>query len=119
MLEREGDAQTENVMASAFAQLDPIALGTALGVVLGSVVWFSTTVLLLRGGQLVGLHLRGLGHYLPGYDVSWGGSVIGAVEAALLGFLLGAVLAWIWNTYHRWFMALAMARQMRRELQEL
>jgi hypothetical protein len=119
MMERESDTSTEKAMESAFAQLDPIALGTGLGVVAASVVWFATAILLLRGGQDVGLHLRGLGHYLPGYAVSWGGSIIGAVEAALLGFLLGALLAWIWNTYHRWFMALAVARQMRRELQEL
>jgi hypothetical protein len=119
MLEHESDAQTENAMASAFAQLDPIALGTALAVVLGSVVWFATAILLVQGGQQVGLHLRGLGHYLPGYGVSWGCAFLGAFEMGVLGFLLGALLAWIWNTYHRWFMALAMARQMRRELQEL
>ena len=119
MLEHESDAQAENAMASAFAELDPIALGTAIGLVLGGAVCFATAALLIQGGQDVGLHLRGLGHYLPGYDVSWFGSLIGGVETGVLGFLLGAVLAWMWNTYHRWFMALAMAREMKRELQEL
>jgi len=119
MLEHESDALTERTMASAFAELDPIALGAGIGVVAASVIWFATATLLLQGGQMVGLHLQGLGHYLPGYDVSWLGSGIGAIEAGVLGFVLGAVLAILWNTYHRWFMALAMARETKRELQEL
>ena len=106
-------------LASAFAKLDPVALGVGLGVVWALGLWFATAVLLWQGGILVGLHLQGLGHYLPGYSVSWGGALLGALEAGVLGFALGALLAGMWNGYHRWFIALAMARETRRELQEL
>ena len=48
-----------------------------------------------------------------------GGAFLGAIEAGVLGAGLGALLAWMWNAYHRWFVALAMARETRRELQEI
>jgi hypothetical protein len=112
--------QSEQAMlASAFAKLDPVALGVALGAVCALGLWFATAALLWQGGSMVGLHLQGLGHYLPGYSVSWGGAFIGAIESALVGFGIGALLAWMWNGYHSWFIALAVARETRRELQEL
>ncbi len=110
-------------LVRAFARVDPVALGVAMGAVVGAGVAVATAVLLLRGGPLVGLHLQRLGFYLPGYSVSWGGARVGLVEGALLGAALGALLAWLWNAYHRMFVALIVARerarQFRRELQEL
>ena len=69
MLEYESDAQTENTMASAFAELDPIALGTGLAVVLvlGTVMWLATaTLLLARAGRTWGCICAAWGYYLPG-----------------------------------------------------
>ena len=54
-----------------------------------------------------------------GYEVTWTGAFLGLVEGALFGFVLGALLAFLWNAYHRMFVALAMARETRRELLEL
>jgi hypothetical protein len=107
------------MLGRAFARLDPLALAVAVGIVSGLGLWFGTAVLLLRGGSFVGLHLSRLSYYLPGYSVSWPGAFLGLVEAAVLGFLLGAAVALAWNLYHRWFVALVMARETRRELQEL
>ena len=110
-------------LVRAFGRVDSVALGVAMGAVIGSGVAVATAVLLLRGGPLVGLHLQRLGFYFPGYSVSWGGALVGLVEGALLGAALGALLAWLWNAYHRMFVALVVARerarQFRRELQEL
>lgn len=107
------------ILASAFARIDVLALGVAVGVVSGVALWVATAVLLLRGGENVGFHLVRLSFYLPGYDVSWTGAFVGLVDGALVGALLGGLLASLWNAYHRMFVALAMARETRRELEEL
>ncbi len=112
--------QSDRIMLGrAFARLDPLALAVAVGTVSGLGLWIGTAVLLLRGGSFVGLHLSRLSYYLPGYSVSWPGAFLGLVEAGVLGFVLGAAVALAWNLYHRWFVALVVAREIRRELQEL
>ena len=129
--EREADAvpresitpSERDVMERAFGRLDPIALGTAVGAVAGLALSALTAVLVVRGGSLVGFHLNRLGYFLPGYTVSWPGVGIGLIDAAVAGFALGALLAWMWNVYHRLFIAVVVARERgretRRELQEL
>ena len=113
----------QELMARSLGQLDPVALGIATGGVAGVGLALATAVLLLRGGSLVGVHLKRLGHFLPGYTVSWPGVGIGLIDAAVAGFVLGALLAWLWNAYHRFFVAVLIgrerARELRRELQEL
>ena len=107
----------------AFGRLDPVALGAAVGVVAGVGLGLATAILLLQGGSWVGLHLMRLGYFLPGYAVSWPGLAIGMIDGAVLGFVLGWVIAWLWNGYHRFFIAVVLAREraraIRRELQEL
>ena len=112
-----------DVMERAFGRLDPVALGAAVGAVAGIALAALTAVLLVRGGSLVSFHLKRLGHFLPGYTVSWPGVGIGLIDAAVVGFALGALLAGLWNAYHRLFIAVVVARErardVRRELQEL
>ena len=103
----------------AFGRLDPTALAVALGTVTGLGLFIATVVLLLRQGSQVGHHLARLGYFLPGYQVTWPGAFVGLVEAALVGAALGAFLASAWNGYHRLFVALIVARETRRELQQL
>jgi hypothetical protein len=105
-----------SLISSAFARLDPIALGAAVGVVSGVGLCAMTIVLLLRGGIWVGMNLSRLNNYLIGYDVTWVGSVVGLVEGAVVGFLLGAGLALLWNLYHRLFISIVVARERRRDL---
>ena len=47
-----------------------------------------TNVVILTGGSNVGLQLL-LGAYLPGYSVTFAGSVIGFIYAFVLGYLSG------------------------------
>jgi len=121
---REAVSQVaQEVLQRAFARIDPVALGAGFAVVTGLALFAGTVALLVQGGAMVGLHLRRLGYFLPGYEVSWIGACIGLVEGAVVGFVAGALLATLWNAYHRLFMALVFARErsreMRRELQEL
>jgi hypothetical protein len=83
----------DELIAAAFARLDAVALGTAVGSVSGLSIFFASVALLLKGGSVVGPNLSLLGHYLLGFEVSWLGAFVGMSEAGLGGFLLGYTLA--------------------------
>jgi hypothetical protein len=87
----------DELVARVFAQLDPLALGVAIGIVSGFTLFLMTTVLLLKGGEVVGPTLSLLGHYLPWFAVTWVGAGVGGVEAALGGFVVGYGGAWLRN----------------------
>ncbi len=80
-----------------FAKLDPVALGTAVGVATGGGLFCATGILLLRGGIHVGQTLGLLVQYLPGYGVSWPGALAGLGEGFLAGYLFGWLFAGIRN----------------------
>jgi protoporphyrinogen oxidase len=88
---------SEDVLRTAFAHVDPVALGAAFGVVVGIGIFLATAVLLIKGGPIVGPTLLLLGQYLPGYRVSWGGALIGMLEAGAGGYVLGYSLAKLRN----------------------
>ena len=76
---------------------DPVALGGAVGFVGAVGLFVATAILLVRGDEPLGPNLSLLGHYLFGFEVSWPGAVIGALEVGVLGFVFGWVLAWLIN----------------------
>jgi hypothetical protein len=80
-----------------FAEVDPLALGGAVGVVSGISLFMMTAVLLLKGGPAVGPNLALLRYYLPGFAVTWGGAAVGCLEAGVGGFILGYLGAWLRN----------------------
>ena len=92
----------EDVLRSAFARYDPVALGVAFAVVGGSGLFLAAAALLLQPGEEVGPTLSLLGNYLLGFEASWGGAVIGLVEAGLGGFGMGYVLARAINLVVGW-----------------
>ena len=77
----------------AYARYDPVALGSALGLVLGTGIFLATAFLLISGGANVGQHLSLLGNYLLGFEVTWAGALIGLIEGCLGGYLFGYLLA--------------------------
>ncbi len=82
----------------AFAKIDPLALGLAVGVVSGLGIFIASAILLLRGGPVVGPTLSLLGNYLFGFEVTWAGAVIGLFEAGMFGFAVGALAAGLRNS---------------------
>jgi hypothetical protein len=92
----KGDPLVE-LLQQVYARYDARALGGAIGVVLGLGVFVATAVLLLRGGPVVGPNLQLIGQYFLGYSVTWGGALVGLVEGAALGFVIGWVVATIIN----------------------
>ena len=79
------------------ARVDPLALGAALGTVIGCLVLAATNFLILKGGDDVGTHLSLLSNYWPGFEVTFAGSLMGALYGAATGFALGYVTAFLRN----------------------
>ena len=99
--ERRGCAEV--IVRAAFARLDTVALAVAAGTLGAAVLFGATAWLLLRGappGMEVGPHLGLLTHYLPGYRVTWSGSLIGLAYGFAIGFCAGAAVGAFWNLIH-------------------
>ena len=90
-----------DLLKNAFALYDPVALGGAVGTAAGVGLFLVTAVLLLQGGEAQQPMLSLVGNYLLGYEVSWQGAFVGLVEAALVGFGLGFVMAVLINALVR------------------
>jgi hypothetical protein len=78
-------------------RLNARAWGIAFGLALGVGLFLATNVLLIKGGDVVGPHLGLLGIYLPGYSVSFVGSLIGFVYMFVIGYGLGRLIGEVYN----------------------
>ncbi|MGE0104484.1 MAG: NAD(P)/FAD-dependent oxidoreductase [Blastocatellales bacterium] len=91
------------IVAQTFARLDPLALGVSLGSIAGALLFLATAVLLIKGGPIIGPRLGLLDNFFLGYSVTWAGALIGMIEAAIGGFVLGYAVAqcrnWIIDAY--------------------
>jgi hypothetical protein len=75
-----------------------VSLGLAVGIVCGVGLFIATTVLLLKGGNVVGPRLALLGHFLIGYRMTWMGALVGLIEATIIGYVIGCFCAWLHNS---------------------
>jgi hypothetical protein len=91
------------ILMAAFARIDAISYAIAMGVTCALLLFGATAALLLKGpdpGRGIGEHLSLIGIYLPGYDVTWAGGLLGAFYALLIGGAFGYILAVLWNLTH-------------------
>jgi hypothetical protein len=89
--------QPDESLRLAGARLNARAGGFAFGLLLGFGLFFATLILVLRGGPDAGQHLRLLRVFLPGYSVSFAGSLIGFVYLFVFGYALGRVIGSMYN----------------------
>ncbi|MDO8557006.1 MAG: hypothetical protein Q7R98_00895 [Candidatus Jorgensenbacteria bacterium] len=75
--------------------LNKKALGLAVGVLAGAVWFIMIAGALLFGWMKSAVMLLGPLH--PGFAYSWGGAVWMAVLHLVVGYVLGYVLAWLYN----------------------
>jgi protoporphyrinogen oxidase len=80
-----------------FARMDKLALATALGTVLGSLLFVATMWLVIRGRPLIGFNLWLLGQYFYGYTVTVKGAFIGFAYSFFWGFIFGYLFAYLRN----------------------
>jgi len=99
----------KDVFAQAFPKLDRLALGLSTGTMAAVVLFIATIALVLKGGPVVGPNLQLLSQYLPGYSVTWHGSVLGLAYGFATGFIAGWSFAFLRNIAV--FLSLAVMQQ--------
>lgn len=87
----------ERELQAALLRLNARAWGIAVGLLLGTALFVATNVLVLKGGPNVGQHLSLLSIFLPGYRVTFVGSVIGFVYLFVIGYVLGRLIGFVYN----------------------
>tara|TARA_R110002072_G_scaffold83915_1_gene190219 strand:+ start:8434 stop:8784 length:351 start_codon:yes stop_codon:yes gene_type:complete len=91
------------ILSAVFAKMDVPAMTFSAGILGSLVLFLATAVLLLQSVPAdypVGAHLSALADYLPGYNVSWSGTIIGALYGFLVGAIAGFAAAVYWNLAH-------------------
>jgi protoporphyrinogen oxidase len=87
----------DELIEFAFARLDPVALGIAVGTVAGLGFFLATVYLLLKGWYMVGPNLALVRHYFIGFTPTWTGAFIGTAYAGIIGFTSGLLVAGLRN----------------------
>src|SRR5262249_27366772 len=87
----------DELLIRTFAKVNAVALGIACSFPLSLGIFAATAILLVKGGQEIGPNLILLAQYLPGYSVTWPGSLIGGLYGIGYGFLAGWTLAFLRN----------------------
>ena len=83
------------------ARLNARAWGVAMGLLCGLGLFLATNILLLKGGPVVGPRLALLGVYLPGYTVTFAGSLIGLGYGLVIGYAAGWLMGRVYNALAR------------------
>lgn len=94
---RVGDEAEDPEVQEYLARASGRAFGLSIGLVGGLVLFSATMVLVVRGGENVGAHLRVLSDYLPFYDVTVFGAFLGFGYAFAIGYLLGRLISAVYN----------------------
>lgn len=87
----------EEALQAALVRLNARAWGIAMGILLGGGLFIATNVLVLKGGPNVGQHLQLLRVFLPGYSVTFLGSLVGFVYLFVIGYILGRLIGVVYN----------------------
>ena len=74
-------------------------LGLSLGLLFGLGIFIATNLVVIKGGDHVGSHLRLLGQFFIGYEVTFLGSIIGFAYGFAVGTIGGALIGWIYNKF--------------------
>jgi len=81
----------------AVVRLNAQAWGIAFGLLNGVGLFLATIILVIKGGEDVGQHLRMLAVYFPGYRVTTAGAFVGFIYAFVLGYILGRLVGTVYN----------------------
>jgi protoporphyrinogen oxidase len=108
----------QETLTRVFRKVDRAALGAAVGVTSGLLLFLATLVLVQQGAvEHSGLSL--LGQYFPGYRITPAGSVLGLGYGFLTGFALGWSFAFLRNATVFLYLAITQRRAERQALRRL
>jgi protoporphyrinogen oxidase len=97
-IEPSEEAVLEKILPAVFSRMDPLGLATAIGSVLGLLIFFATTWLVITGGP-ASVYFKLLNQYFFGYTVTLKGALIGLAYGFSWGFLLGWLIAYLRNFF--------------------
>ena len=87
----------QRIVSTAISEAHEQSWGIAFGLLLGLGLLAATNFLVLKGGEQVGPRLGLLRVYLPGYSVSFLGSLVGFVYLFVIGYGAGRSIVTIYN----------------------
>jgi hypothetical protein len=89
--------EAERLLETTLTRMNARVLGLTCGFLGASGLFLATLWLLVKGGRKVGEHLKLLGHFFPGYDVTWGGLALSLPYGFVVGFVAGYLVSRIYN----------------------
>jgi ABC-type dipeptide/oligopeptide/nickel transport system permease subunit len=90
-------ASEEELIRHAVLRLNGNILGLVLGSIGALAIFVATNWLVLKGGEVVGPHMRLLDQFFYGYTVTFTGSFVGAAYAFVAGYLVGLFIGLVYN----------------------
>ncbi len=106
-------------LSEVLRKLDRVAFGAGVAAVCGLGLFLMTMILVLKGGAAVGPMLGLLSHFLPGYEVTSTGSLVGLGYGIVGGFAVGWVFALLRNTAMFFYFSVVRRREERGFLKDL
>ena len=91
------EAQQQRPDQRRILRMDATIWGITAGLLCGLGLLVATVILVMQGGEQVGKHLNLLGHYFPGYSVSYVGSLLGFAYAFAAGFIVTWMFVSVYN----------------------
>lgn len=89
----------EKILAATFTRMDKGAFALATGTVAGGWMFLATIFLVIKGGDLMGPHLKLLARVFAGYTVTVKGAFIAFGYCFFWGLLLGWLFAYLRNFF--------------------
>jgi len=105
--------RSAQILRATFARLDTTAIAVSVGCLGAALLWTATAILLVKGappGTHVGPHLGLLAQVLPGYSVTWSGSIVGLFYGLLIGLVGGGAISVFWNLLQHVFLMFILTR---------
>ena len=87
------ETRLEAALERVFGKLDRFAFGVAVGAVAAAILSLGSVFMMLKGDPVMGHKLRLLAQYLPGYEASARGALLGLFYGFLGGFTVGWMFA--------------------------
>lgn len=87
----------EKQVEQVLVRLNEHGWGIAFALLAGVGIFAATITLVIRGGPVVGPHLGLLGIYLPGYEVTMAGAVVGLLYGLGIGYAAGFLIGALYN----------------------